>query len=415
LSVFGGSAWERLIAPDGTPEQWYLHLFDVSQPDLDWTSQWVREQFRGILRFWLDRGVDGFRVDVAHGLVKREGLPDFTPPADPSSVATVEYPYWAQPGVHEIYRDWHAVLQEYGPDRVLCAEAWVEPLSDLAHWVRADEMQQAFNFTFLEAPWSAPAIRTAIKTSIEAFDAVGAVATWVLSNHDVLRHASRLGMNPPPQQGTGVGPRTVPKPDEALGLRRARAETLMMLALPGGTYLYQGEELGLPEDTEIPDSARQDPSFFRRHDPLHYGRDGCRVPIPWEADAPAFGFSPTGATWLPQPKSWARFARDQQPAPQEAHEYATNTHTLSLYRRALELRRINQFGLGALTWLDGYGDDALAFTIDAIRTITVISNLGTKPLRLPAGKPLVFSERPWLDRPLDELPPDTTIWMTAAE
>ena len=415
LSVFGGSAWERLIAPDGTPEQWYLHLFDVSQPDLDWTSEWVRERFRDILRFWLRRGVDGFRVDVAHALIKKAGLPDFTPPADLDSVATVDYPYWAQPGVHEIYRDWHKVLQEFGPDRVLCAEAWVEPLSDLANWVRPDEMQQAFNFTFLAAPWSAPAIRTAIETSIEAFDAVGAVATWVLSNHDTLRHATRLGMNPPPPHGTGVGPRTEPKPDEALGLRRARAETLMMLALPGGAYLYQGEELGLPEDTEIPDVDRQDPSFFRQHSPLYYGRDGCRVPIPWEADAPAFGFSPTGSTWLPQPKSWARFARDQQPAPQEAHEYATNTHTLSLYRRALELRRVNQFGLGTLTWLDGYGDDALAFTIDAIRTITVISNLGTKPLRLPTGKPLVFSERPWLDRPLDELPPDTTIWMTAAE
>jgi alpha-glucosidase len=148
LSVFGGSAWERLIAPDGTPEQWYLHLFDVSQPDLDWTSEWVREQFREILRFWLRRGVDGYRVDVAHGLIKKAGLPDFTPPLDPNSVATDEYPYWAQPEVHEIYRDWHNVLQEFGPDRVLCAEAWVEPLRNLANWVRPDEMQQAFNFTF---------------------------------------------------------------------------------------------------------------------------------------------------------------------------------------------------------------------------------------------------------------------------
>jgi alpha-glucosidase len=412
LSVFGGSAWERLTAPDGTPEQWYLHLFDVSQPDLDWTSEWVREQFREILRFWLRRGVDGYRVDVAHGLVKKAGLPDYTPPTDASSLLTDTCPYWAQPGVHEIYRDWHTVLEEFGPDRVLCAEAWVEPLTNLANWVRPDEMQQAFNFTFLESPWSASAIRSAIKTSISAFDAVGAVATWVLSNHDVLRHASRLGMNPPPPQGTGIGPRTEPKPDEALGLRRARAETLMMLALPGGAYLYQGEELGLPEDTEIPDSARQDPSFFRQPSPLHYGRDGCRVPIPWEADAPAYGFSTTGKSWLPQPKSWARFARDQQPAPQQPHEFATNTYTLSLYRRALELRRVNQFGAGTLTWLDGYGDDALAFRVESIQTITVISNLGATPLPLPPGKPLVFSERPWLDEPLAELPPNTTIWMT---
>jgi alpha-glucosidase len=353
-------------------------------------------------------------VDVAHGLVKKAGLPDFTPPADPDSIATVDYPYWAQPGVHEIYRDWHAVLQEFGPDRVLCAEAWVEPLTDLANWVRPDEMQQAFNFTFLESAWSAHAIRSAIKESISAFDAVGAVATWVLSNHDVLRHATRLGMNPPPPQGTGVGPRTEPKPDQELGLRRARAETLMMLALPGGAYLYQGEELGLPEDIEIPDSARQDPSFFRQHSPLHYGRDGCRVPIPWEADAPAYGFSESGASWLPQPKDWGRFARDQQPAPQLPHEFATNTYTLSLYRRALELRRTQQFGEGVLTWLDGFGDDAIAFRVEALETITVVVNLGATAIPLPPMKPLVFSERPWLDEPLAELPPNTAIWMTEA-
>ncbi|HEY1531991.1 MAG TPA: glycoside hydrolase family 13 protein [Galbitalea sp.] len=415
MSVFGGSAWERLIAPDGTPEQWYLHLFDISQPDLDWTSEWVREQFRGILRFWMRRGVDGFRVDVAHGLVKKDGLPDFTPPADPDSIPTDEYPYWAQPGVHEIYRDWHRVLEEFGPDRVLCAEAWVEPLRNLANWVRPDEMQQAFNFTFLEAPWSATAIGGAIRTSIEAFDRVGSVATWVLSNHDVIRHPSRLGMNPPPPQGTGIGPKTEPKPDEALGLRRARAETLMMFALPGSAYLYQGEELGLPEDVEIPDSARQDPSFFRPHDGLHYGRDGCRVPIPWEANAPGYGFSPTGASWLPQPASWARYARDQQPAPGQPHELAADTSTLSLYRRSLELRRVFQLGEGKLTWLEGFGEDTIAFTLTALETITVILNLGERPIALPAGKPLVYSERPWLDEPLTELPANTAIWMTAAE
>jgi alpha-glucosidase len=411
-SVFGGSAWERLTGPDGKPEQWYLHLFDVSQPDLDWTSEWVREQFRDILRFWLRKGVDGFRVDVAHGLVKKKGLPDFTPP--PASQVTpdkpVNYPYWAQPGVHEIYRDWHEIVTSFGADRILCAEAWVQPLSKLANWVRPDEMQQAFNFTFLEAPWSANAIKTAITTSIAAFDKVGAVATWVLSNHDVIRHASRLGLNPPPPQGTGVGPLTEPKPDAALGLRRARAETLMMLALPGGAYLYQGEELGLPEATEIPDAARQDPSFFRNPSPTYYGRDGCRVPIPWEADAPGYGFSPTGKSWLPPPKEWARFARDRQLAPIEAGDFAHNTHTLSLYSRALELRRLEQLGVGEVTWLD-YGKDAIAFRVSSLRNITVISNLGDTPIALPAAEPLVFSEQPWLEHPLGELPPDTTIWM----
>jgi alpha-glucosidase len=409
-STFGGPAWERVTAPDGTPEQWYLHLFDVSQPDLNWTSEWVREQFREILRFWLRRGVDGFRVDVAHGLVKKEGLPDFTPPV-PGSIAAnapVDYPYWAQPGVHEIYRDWHEIVASFGADRILCAEAWVEPLSKLADWVRPDEMQQAFNFTFLEAQWSAKAIRAAINDSTEAFDRVGAATTWVLSNHDVIRHASRLGLNPPPPQGTGIGPATEPKPNAALGLQRARAETLLMLALPGAAYLYQGEELGLPEDDEIPDADREDPSFFRNPSPTYYGRDGCRVPIPWEADAPAYGFSPTGKSWLPQPKEWARFARDRQPvAP-------GNDNTLSLYSWALELRRVNQLGTSTLTWLDGYGPDVIAFglTTDRYRNFRVIMNFGSTAVPLESGRLLVHSEEPWALRPLTELQPNTTVWMT---
>jgi alpha-glucosidase len=407
-SVFGGPGWERLTAPDGTPEQWYLHLFDVSQPDLDWTSDWVREQFREILRFWLRRGVDGFRVDVAHGLVKKKGLPDFTPPppdpADPDK--PINYPYWAQPGVHEIYRDWHEIVTSFGADRILCAEAWVQPLSKLANWVRPDEMQQAFNFTFLAAPWSASAIRTAIASSMEAFAKVGADATWVLSNHDVIRHASRLGLDPPPPQGTGIGPLTEPKPNAALGLRRARAETLMMLALPGAAYLYQGEELGLPEATEIPDSARQDPSFFHNPSPLYYGRDGCRVPIPWEADAPGYGFSATGRSWLPQPKEWARFARDRQSTA------SGSTSTLALYSWALEVRRVHQLGAGPLSWLDGYGSDVIAFAISKPhRVVTVIANFGKTAIPLPNLAPLVHSEIPFPTGSITMLEPDTCIWM----
>ncbi|HEY4267235.1 MAG TPA: glycoside hydrolase family 13 protein [Galbitalea sp.] len=401
-SVFGGSAWTRLTSPDGKPEQWYLHLFDVSQPDLDWTNPWVHEQFREILRFWLRRGVSGFRVDVAHGLVKKVGLPDYSPPAaaDPDDSASMtapgDVPYWAQPGVHEIYRDWHRVLGEFGDDRILCAEAWVEPLSKLANWVRHDEMQQAFNFRFLEAPWSAPAIRAAISDSIDAFEHVGAAATWVLSNHDVIRHSSRLGLNPPPPQGLGVGPATEPKPDAALGLRRARAETLMMFALPGSSYLYQGEELGLPEDTELPDSARQDPTFYRNHGE-YYGRDGCRVPLPWEADAPAYGFNATGASWLPQPAEWSRFARDAEESRADS--------TLRLYRDSLALRRQLGLGGGTLEWLEGYADDVIALRNGAV---TVLCNLGTNPVSLPPGSILASSE------PLDQaraLPTDTTVWL----
>ena len=399
-SMFGGPAWTRLTTPDGTPEQWYLHLFDESQPDLDWTNPWVHERFRDILRFWLRRGVDGFRVDVAHGLIKKAGLPDMVIPtaAEVDESAGLmrqpeDVPYWGQPGVHEIYRDWHGVLSEFGDDRILCAEAWVEPLTKLADWVRPDEMQQAFNFRFLEAPWSAVALKAAVVDSLAAFDAVGATTTWVLSNHDVVRHASRLGLVQSP--GGGIGPRTEPKPDAALGLRRARAETLFMLALPGSAYLYQGEELGLPEDTELPDSARQDPSFFRHHGTV-YGRDGCRVPIPWEADAPAFGFSPTGASWLPQPAAWSRFARDRQE--DEPHG------TLRMYRDSLALRRRFDLGRGALTWIDGYGPDVLALRNG---TVTVLCNVGVDAVPLPAGTVIQASE------PLttSDLPSGTTVWL----
>jgi alpha-glucosidase len=392
-SVFGGRAWTRI--PDG---QWYLHLFDSSQPDFDWSNEWVRAQFRDVLRFWLDRGVDGFRVDVAHGLVKKAGLPDYTPPADGGSMGgdETDVPYWAQDGVHEIYRDWHAVLEEYEGDRVLCAEAWVEPLTKLARWVRPDEMQQAFNFTYLETPWSATALRRTIDTSIEAFATVGAPSTWVLSNHDVVRHATRLALTAPNPQGDGVGPDFPGLPDPAVGLRRARAATALMLALPGSSYIYQGEELGLPEVVDLPDDAREDPTWFRtKHE--KYGRDGCRVPIPWEADAPAYGFGPSEHSWLPQPASFRALARDQQTG--------VAGSTLELYRSLLALRASRGLGTGTLEWLSGYDADVVALKVDGV---TVVANAGTTPVELPTeGTILVASS----DVVGGVLEPDTTVWI----
>lgn len=411
-SVFGGPAWTRLTRADGTGGQWFLHLFDSSQPDLNWDNEWVRQKFREILRFWLDRGVDGFRVDVAHGLVKAEGLPDYTPPASGGSMGGAVVglepeidahagdnpplaPYWAQEGVHEIYRDWHLVLEEYEGDRVLCAEAWVEPLGMLANWVRPDEMQQAFNFAYLETPWNAPAIRTVIDESLAAFTSVGAPSTWVLSNHDVVRHASRLALTFDNPQGHGIGPNSPGQPDRALGLRRARAATALMLALPGSSYIYQGEELGLPEVIDLPDSARQDPTWFRTNG-KRYGRDGCRVPIPWEAKAPSYGFGTSGKSWLPQPADWAPFARDSQ--------RGVAGSTLELYRAALALRRASDLGLGSLEWLDGYPDNVVALRNG---DITVIANVGDTIIRLPTNK-VLFSSEPLPD---GNLPTDATVWL----
>jgi alpha-glucosidase len=413
-SVFGGGAWTRVIRPDGTPGQWYLHLFDTSQPDFDWQNPWVRERFLDILRFWLDRGVDGFRVDVAHGLIKQDGLPDYTPPAatgsmggtgrptthgddaDPAAEEPTP-PYWAQDGVHEIYRSWRALLDTYPGERVLVAEAWVEPLGKLANWVRPDEMNQAFNFAYLSTTWNPGDIRAVIDDSLQAFASVGAPSTWVLSNHDVIRHATRLAMTAEVLQGDGIGPDSVAKPLPALGLRRARAATSLMLGLPGSAYVYQGEELGLPEDVTLPDAARQDPTWFRTNHE-RYGRDGCRVPIPWEAALPAYGFSPTGKSWLPQPADWAVFARDGQDG--------VAGSTLELYRLALKLRAEHRLGLGTLEWLPGYADDVVAYRNGAV---TVLANLGSTDVELPAGTVLCASEH------LNDgkLPSDTTAWLLA--
>lgn len=404
-SVFGGPAWTRITEVDGSPGQWYLHLFDSSQPDFDWTNSDVRAEFERTLAFWLDRGVDGFRVDVAHGLVKAEGLPDWAPPIDAGSMGgggaapSEPAPYWAQDGVHEIYRDWRALLDSYPGERILAAEAWVDPLERTALWVRPDEMHQAFNFAYLESKWNAEQLRDVIDTSLATFGAVGAPATWVLSNHDVVRHATRLVLTEENLQGHGIGPKSTGIGDPALGLRRARAATALMLALPGGAYLYQGEELGLPEVIQIPDEARQDPTWARTGGE-RYGRDGCRVPIPWEAASPAYGFNQSGESWLPQPAEWAGLARDAQ--------RADPSSTLHLYAALLKARREYGLGTGVLTW-GAESPDLLDFTNGAVR---VIANFGCEAAALPASTviassiPLVVDEQGGV-----LLPADATVWL----
>ncbi|SCG37693.1 alpha-glucosidase [Micromonospora echinaurantiaca] len=397
-SVFGGPAWTRVTEADGRPGQWYLHLFDTGQPDLNWDNPEVRAEFLDVLRFWLDRGVDGFRVDVAHGLIKQADLADWQEPQEILSGNEIDKPrppMWDQDGVHEIYRDWRRVLDGYPGGRILVAEAWVEPAERLARYVRPDEMHQAFNFEYLLASWTAPAQYAVITRSLEATDSVGAPTTWVLSNHDVVRHASRLGLpvgNPRPN-GIGIGD---PQPDAALGLRRARAATLLMLALPGSAYLYQGEELGLPEHTTMPDEARQDPTW-ERSGHTQRGRDGCRVPIPWEADAPSYGFGPTDASWLPQPPTWAEYALDRQ--------RGVTGSTYELYRSALRLRRAHGLGRGPLTWLAS-GDEVLSFRTGEL---TVLTNFGAAPVPLPAGGELLLASAPLTED--GAVPTDVTVWV----
>lgn len=386
-SHFGGPAWSRVQEADGSAGQWYLHLFDSSQPDFNWGNEQVHAEFERILHFWLQRGVNGFRVDVAHALVKAKGLPDWGGRADGSSSDGFpghEAPMFGQPELHAIYRRWRQLLDSYGnadgEDRIMCAEASVDPLPRLAHWVRPDEMHQAFNFAYLSTGWDADGLRTVITDSLAAFDTVGAPTTWVLSNHDVVRHATRYGFGGPlPRGGDGIGPSDV-QPDTAVGLSRARAASLLMLALPGGVYLYQGEELGLPDHTTMAAQLRQDPSYARTHGE-RLGRDGCRVPLPWTAAGDSCGFSHSGLSWLPQPDSWNGLSRQSQ--------RNDDSSTLTMYRHALHLRRQMRLGSGSLSFQLNADNDIVSFINGGV---LVVMNMGVDVVHLPVGQVLASSE-----------------------
>lgn len=410
-SEFGGSAWSKT-----TDGQWYLHLFDSSQPDLNWSNPEVRQAFTHILRFWLDRGVDGFRVDVAHGLIKAPGLPDSPRTREElhaDDVPTHAAPYWDQDGVHDVYRDWRTLLDSYPGQRIMVAEAWVHPADRLARYVRADEHHQAFNFEFLDATWSARDLRERIERSYLANSSVGAPTTWVLSNHDVIRHATRLALAPAEVTVQLGAP--VTEPDRATGTRRARAATTLMLALPGSAYLYQGEELGLPEVLDLKPEDRQDPTFMRTQG-KRLGRDGCRVPLPWKAAELNFGFSSENGitiedadhTWLPQPAWFKDFAVDVQE--DDPHS------TLNLYRTLVRVRREVGTASGTLTLGLPQGHtpsgtpDLLTLTVTThTGDIYVALNLGQEPWTLPQGATILVQSEPLMN---GQLHTDQACWFT---
>jgi alpha-glucosidase len=405
-SVFGSSAWTRVTEPDGRPGEWYVHLFAPEQPDLDWTDPEVRADFGKTLRFWFDRGVDGFRIDVAHSLVKQEGLPDLGGPApellrsEPPAWRPGEHPHWDREEVHEIYREWRALADSYDPPRVFVAEAWVDGPERLARYLRPDELHSAFGFDFLTAPWRAAALRDAVERTLVEHAAVGAPPTWVLANHDTARQVSRYAREQTDEPSFSLQSLLGRPADLALGTRRARAAALLMLALPGSAYVYQGEELGLPEVEDLPDEVLQDPEWTRSGH-TRRGRDGCRVPLPWTPGGPPYGFSPAGAAppWLPQPPGWDRLA--------VAAQAGDPGSMLTLYRAALRLRRSHPaLGDGTLRWLDA-PDGVLAFARDP--GFGCLVNVSDRPVPVPPGsRPLLAS------CPLgagDPLPPDATVWL----
>jgi len=383
-SVFGGPAWTRVVEPDGTPGQWYLHLFDPAQPDFNWRNPQVGDMFEQVLRFWFDRGVDGFRIDVAHGLFKAADLTEWLlPPHAEGTDPAHPTPMWNQPEVHEVYRRWRAVANSYeGRDLTLVGEIWVRDPASLALYLRPDELPQAFHFDLLIQPWLAPALRASVQRGLDHVGSTGATVTWTLANHDVHRAVTRYGrdqnlvkvLTDDPVGGT----RTRMPVDLVQGTRIARAASLVTLALPGSVYLYQGEELGLPEVLDMPDGARQDPIFARSGHTDH-GRDGSRIPMPWTEHGPSFGFSMVDQPadpWLPQPDWFARYAVDAERADPESMYWLLN--------RALHLRRaLFVSPAQPLSWLDTGGrEDVMAFQRGDASCVAVC---GEQPFAPPAS------------------------------
>jgi alpha-glucosidase len=381
-STHGGPAWTRLPPSSNDTGQWYLHLFAPEQPDLNWENPEVAADLERTLRFWLDRGVDGFRIDVAHGMAKPAGLPDMPHPikACPGLLdADVADPRFDAEGVHNIHRMIRKVLDEY-PARIAVGEIWVSDDAAFARYLRPDELHLGFNFRLLAADFNAESVRTAIEHSLLAVQDSPAPATWTISNHDTVRPVTRYGGG-------------------AVGLARARAMALVQFALPGPVYVYNGDELGLP-NVDLPDWALQDP-VWRRSGRTHRGRDGCRVPLPWEGSTPPYGFSATPGTWLPMPGDWTDWTVEAQ--------LEDPSSTLSLYRQAVELRQRHTAFTG--TGVEWYGapPGCFAFRRKGGGLVCALNASG-RPVSLPAGQ-LLLASGP-LPLSGDAMPPDTAVWLT---
>ena len=364
ISLFGGPAWTQVA--DG---QYYLHLFDSSQPDLNWENPEVDADFKETISFWVKMGADGFRIDVAHGLVKENILTDHHDPKGLSEALRIDVdmeiekreallasvPFFDRAGVHEIYRSWRKHFDSFEKPIMAVAEAWVHPPVNGVAYVRPDELHQVFNFDLLIAPFEAKTLFRLINNTIEMLKSVDAYPTWAISNHDSPRVASRVGAE------------------------EARALALFLFALPGSCYVYNGQELGLP-DAELADSDRQDPSFLRTKGETK-GRDGARVPMPWSGQVTPFGFS-SGKPWLPLPTSWKDLTVESQVSDSQS--------SLSLYRNALSLRAKLLNDANDFTWdTSRIEDGVIGFSRNGVK---VYLNSGDKSIRLPARELILSSD-----------------------
>jgi alpha-glucosidase len=392
VSNFGGATWTRTVGPDGRPGEWYLHLFSEDQPDLNWNHPDVRREFEDVLRFWFDRGAAGIRIDSAALLVKDADLPEV-----PDKPGPGDHPNVDRDEIHDIYRSWRAVANEYADPKALVGEVWLPDVDRFVRYLRPDELHTAFNFDFLGQPWAARELRTSIDQARAAHAPVDAPATWLLSNHDVTRPVTRYGRRDSSFSFTSK--RRGTPTDLDLGRRRARAAALLTACLPGSLYVFQGDELGLDEVEDLPAERLQDPMVVRSGG-IDPGRDGCRVPLPWSGSKPPFGFSPSDRVadpWLPQPARWAALTVEAQQADEGS--------MLVLYRRALAIRRTDpDLATEAFAWLPS-GPDVLAF-LRGDRFVC-ITNFGAGAVSAPEGAELLLASQDLSD---GRLPTDATGW-----
>ncbi|CAB4618871.1 MAG: alpha-amylase [Actinobacteria bacterium] len=400
VSHFGPTAWTRITEPDGTPGQWYMHLFAKEQPDFNWDNQEVRDDFLKTMRFWSDRGVDGYRIDVAHALAKnlKDGhLPSRLELSLDEMKKDGTDDLFDRDEVHEIYADWRKIFNEYDPPRVAVAEAWVHAHRRPAY-ASTNGLGQSFNFDMLGAGWNKKNVKEIADFNLKAAKKSGSSTTWVLSNHDIVRHATRFAFPEITDFSKWYkANRFTAQVNEKLGLDRARAMTMLLLALPGSTYLYQGEELGLQEALQIPADQMQDPQFFRNPD-VGLSRDGCRVPLPWSRSGSSFGFGENGSH-LPQPEWFGNSSVEAQDG--------VKGSTLELYRELLSLRKQLQTTENH-TWINHWLQPGVLHFMrnNGWHSVT---NFGDKPVKLPKGE-LLATSMPLVD---GKLPANATAWVKA--
>ena len=402
-SHFAPSAWTHESKMGGKHNQWYCHLFAPEQPDWNWDNREIEEDFLKTLKFWADRGVDGFRIDVAHAMKKDLSEPLQSQPRYAShkelELANGTNVLFDRNEVHEVYKEWRKLFEQYDPPRVAVAEDNVSA-EGAVKYASTAELGQCFNFELLDANFNANEFKLIIDRALVNAKKAGSSTTWCLNNHDQMRPATKFGLLPTVDRVNWRNSNGTSSPlDEKLGTQSAVAGSMLIMALPGCTYIYQGEELGLHEVMDIPESEIQDPQYLRNHK-IDKGRDGCRVPLPWTKSGSSFGFG-NGGSHLPQPKHFGDYSIEV--------ESADPSSPLSIFRKALALRK-TLIAPEDMTWHET--GDAQVLHFSRPNGWNCITNFGRNHYNFEGAGEVIHSSGPLAKS--GDLPPATTVWLRSS-